>query len=87
MTDQDARGLAAKRDISKPAKKTPNKEETDQEWTDLIATLLDGFDPEGSDDESKFDQRFLYEVTGICDSIFDLNDSFDDENDARVQRP
>ena len=52
------------------------KEETEQDWTNRIADLLDGFDPEGSDDGSKFDQRLLYEVNGICcDSEFDPNDS------------
>ena len=75
------------RDTSIPGKKTPKKEETQQEWTDLITNLLDGFDPEGSDYGSKFDLRLLYEVTGICDSDFDPNDSFEDDNDTRVQRP
>ena len=61
------------------------KEETEQDSTNRIAELLDGFDPVGSDDGSKFDQRLLYEVTGICcDSEFDPNDSSDEDKSPRV---
>ena len=74
------------RDTSIPGKRTPTKEMTEQEWNYLITNLLDGFDPEGSDDGSKFDLRLLYEVTGIYSSDFDPNDSFEDD-DTRVQGP
>ena len=74
------------RDTSTSGKRKPTKEMTQQEWTDLITNFIDGFDPEGSDDESKFDLRLLYEVTGICGSDFDPNDSFEDDN-TRVQGP